>query len=424
MHVLVLVAVAGVLAQGQSAGEERDANLRRQVNRLVRQLDADELADREAAEKELVELGPGVLDVLPATNNRTPAEVRQRLARVVKELEGRAAQSLTTPAKITLKGTLTLADALKALEEQSGNRIAGGYDEQADSNVTCDFKEVPYWDALDQILDQVSLDVRNSASERNALQLVARTENLRARRGAADYAGVLRVEPVRVRAQRDLRNPDVQGLNLDLQFAWEPRLSPILIGLAMDSLEVEDETGAALGVDGTGERRTPLQPNVSAAELELPLRLPARAVTKLAKVRGELTLLVPGRVETFEFTGNLQRLRGAEVRRAGASVVLDRVRASPDLFEIRLRLRFDESSNAMETHQGWIYNNEAYLVDASGKQVKHAGLEASRQDANEVALTYLFPAATEGGFAKFVYRTPAVMMELPVKFEVREVPLP
>ena len=63
-------------AQVDAAGNE----LKLEVRRLVRQLDASQLVEREEAEKGLLELGPKVLDLLPRLTERTPAEVRLRLA--------------------------------------------------------------------------------------------------------------------------------------------------------------------------------------------------------------------------------------------------------------------------------------------------------------------------------------------------------
>ena len=50
--------------------------------RLIRQLDDDRPDIRQAAEAALVQLGPDVLELLPAPDAVASAEVRERLARV------------------------------------------------------------------------------------------------------------------------------------------------------------------------------------------------------------------------------------------------------------------------------------------------------------------------------------------------------
>ena len=78
-NAVVIMAAALV---GQADGAKTDDDLKLEVLRLVRRLDARELADREAAEKALMEVGPKALDLLPPVDERTPAEVRQRLDRI------------------------------------------------------------------------------------------------------------------------------------------------------------------------------------------------------------------------------------------------------------------------------------------------------------------------------------------------------
>src|SRR5262245_30132310 len=58
-----------------AAAPVADAELAKKVAALVKQLDSNQQAQRESAEKELVALGPDVLPLLPALNPRTPAEV-------------------------------------------------------------------------------------------------------------------------------------------------------------------------------------------------------------------------------------------------------------------------------------------------------------------------------------------------------------
>ena len=81
------------LTEKNSSGSERPesprdaAQLAGEVRRLVRQLDADDLTTRDQAERQLVELGAAVLDHLPNVTARTPAEVKERLGRVIRVLE-------------------------------------------------------------------------------------------------------------------------------------------------------------------------------------------------------------------------------------------------------------------------------------------------------------------------------------------------
>ena len=90
-------------------------------------------------------------------------------------------------------------------------------------------------------------------------------------------------------------------------------------------------------------------------------------------------------------------------------MIMEDVRKNQDLYQLRVRVRFDKPSNALESHRGWIFNNEAYLVDSNGERMENAGFETTRQERNEVGLSYLFDAPGGLEKCKFVYKTPAII---------------
>lgn len=414
--------IAPVRAQAES-DEVEAASLVEQAQQWVRQLNDRELARRQEAERQLLELGPAVLDVLPEESPRMSAEVRQRLARIRTELERALGADVTRETTVTLSGSHPMSEVLDKIMEQTGNRVR--YVPQPDQEVTVDFSDTPYWEALDQLLDQFGLTVDPYGGDPEALVLRSRNPAERDRRGAAKYHQAFRIEATRIAATRDLRNPELQGLRVGMSVAWEPRLAPIVFIQADAKLSAEDEQGNAImaGSDRP-TREIPVHTGMSAIEFEVPLTLPPPGATHLARLQGELEALIPGRVESFEFDGNLQEARGVQQRRAGVMVQLDNVRRNVDLYQFQVRVRFDDASGALESHRGWIFNNEASIVDAEGNRVPPAGLEATRQTENEVGISYLFdlPDGLDG--CRFVYKTPAVLNRYRLPFELQDLPLP
>ena len=53
-----------------------------EIRKVLRQLEANELQTRDAAEKQLVELGPTVLPFLPEVTPNTSGELKVRLQRI------------------------------------------------------------------------------------------------------------------------------------------------------------------------------------------------------------------------------------------------------------------------------------------------------------------------------------------------------
>ena len=258
----------GVLLAGQVApgtGEDSPAAVRR----LVRQLDAPQLAQREAAEAELLRCGPAVLELLPTTTDRLPAEVQQRLGRIRQRLQQAAANAATDASTITLHADATpLSKILAAFQEQSGNAIVD-YRRQfgqpaTDPTLTIRFDKTPFWPAMDRLLDEARLTLYPYAQP-GAIGVVAAAGATRvARLGHASYRGPFRFEAVRIVARRDPREADGRSLEVTLEAAWEPRLRIICLLHRMADVQAVDEARqSAAGcrprcpTGGSPQRRSP-----------------------------------------------------------------------------------------------------------------------------------------------------------------------
>lgn len=407
-------------AMGQS--DQAPADLGERVRQLVDQLDDRQLEKREAAEKGLLELGAGALRYFPEITDRTAAEVKQRLSRVRTELEKATAALNTEGARITLAGKMSVDEVFAALEEQSGNKVSG-YDRQS-GEIEVDFADVPYWEALDQILDQLDLDIDAFGGEAQTLVLTSRADGEQARAGSAAYQGAFRFEAQRVETRRDLRNPSVNTLRLTMNIGWEPRLRPVSMQQPIAQLSAVDDRGEPIGIDPS--RTTPLSARtdmgISTVEMVVPLVLPPREALSIASLKGQITVMVPGGEEEFQFE-DLARARDAESTKAGVTVIFERSRRNQALYEVRMRVRFDEVGDALQSNRAWIYENEAFILTADGERVENAGLLDTDRRGNEVGVAYLFAVDGLDG-CKFVYRTPASMLRFSVDYELEDIQLP
>ena len=423
-HVLLITCVL----LGQVVGEP-PADIKASVRKLVRQLNHDELVRRQAAEKALIAMGPDVLDVLPGAGRRTPAEVKQRLERIRNTLERAVAEAATRPSLVTLKGEqIRLADVLDVVAEQTGNKIVDFRDrigaEQREIRLDLDLNKKPFWPALDQILDQAQLTIYSFSGEKNSLAVIVRPQAELLRSDRAAYGGLCRFEATQIQAVRNLRNPEAQGLKLTLEISWEPRSTPIVLEQPLGDISAVDENGEPLEIDDRqGRVDVPVQSGISAVEMDIPLVLPDRNVRKIASLKGRLTALIPGRVVTYRFE-DIQDARNVEQRNAGVTVILERVFKNGDLYDVRMRVHFDEAAGALESHRGWIFNNEAYLVGPDERRVANAGFETTRQTRNEVGLGYKFPLDGSLDGYTFVYKTPAAIVSMPIEYELKDIDLP
>jgi len=403
-------------------------DLKQEVRRLVHELDSDELAQRNAAEETLIGKGPAALDLLPAPTDRTSAEVRERLARVRQKLQQAAVESSVKPSLIMLDAeSMPLSKVLSALEEQSGNKIVD-YRERfgqpaSDPALKVHFDKTPFWQALDQVLDQANLTVYPYADE-PGLNIVGRALGQTLRVQNAVYAGPFRFEPTRLDAQRDLSNSKASVLRLTIEVAWEPRLKPISLAQRLTDVQAIDDRSGRLKVESEeAEIEVPVEGLKSAVELTLPFALPPREAKAIARVKGKITASIPGRIEEFRFD-DLLKAKNVEKHLAGVTVTLEQVRRNNEAWEVFVRARFDEPGDALASHRGWIFRNEAYLEGADGKPIAYDTMETTLQTKNEVGVSYIFVLDKPPANMKFVYKTPGAIIGAGVEYELRDLKLP
>lgn len=424
---LILIACTLTAQSPQSAGDD----LKTEVRRLVRQLDSDELAQRNAAEEALIQKGPAVLDLLPESTDRLSAEVRERLARVRQSLQQAAVESTLKSSLITLRADrMPLSKALAAMQELSGNKIID-YREQFNQPATdpilkVNFDKTPFWQALDQLLDQADLTVYPFA-DTPGVNIVARAVGQSPRAETAVYSGPFRFEPVRLVAQRDLDDlSDLKSssLRLTIEAAWEPRIKPIVLIQRLADVQAIDDRQKPLKVESSdAEIEVPVDGWKSAVELTVPFALPPREAKEIALLKGKLTAIIPGRIAEFRFD-DLLKAKNVEKRQAGVSVTLELVRQNNEAWEVLVRARFDQPGDALASHRGWIFRNEAYLETPDGKPVAYDTMETTRQTKNEIGVSYIFMLDKPPADMKFIYKTPGAILSTTFDYEIRNLKLP
>lgn len=398
------------------------------VRRLLRQLDADELAQRDAAETELVRMGPAALPLLRGAEPRLSAEARTRVARVVQQLQRIEGLTGAEASVVELeKRRAPVSKILAELERQSGNRIidyrAQFHQVAIDPQVEVQFRETPFWQALDETLDAARLTVYAYGAPR-AICVVARPEGHGPRRAGACYRGPFRFEAVAIRAQRNPRQPSADGLTVEIELSWEPRVQPIVLRHSLADLSAKLDTGESLAsAQQAGAVEIADFADRTAQRLQLPLPLPPRSAKRLALLQGRLHTVLPGRPETFVFDG-MGGARPVAKRGAAAVVVVEQSRQRNDQLEVRLTLRFDNPGEALATHRGWVFRNPARLRTADGRLLSPIGAETVKQSLREVGISFTFDYSGEPNAVQFIYQTPTILAVADFDYELSDLPLP
>lgn len=432
----LLAATLLFMAQRAAAQEPAPAD---QIKTLVEQLDAATAAERDAAEKQLVELAlkdksaaaaEAFVNLLPKPNDEMPQEVQVRLGRIASEIRSKLSKQSIEATSLTLDVTdAPLKDVLAEIAKQTGNSMAD-YREQfgqetAEKKVTYKGEKQPFWAAVDKILDDVQMSPSNFSGEEK-LALIDRDAGVLRRSGRAIYAGPFRIEATGSSSQRGIRVPEQSGLSVDLEISWEPRLKPIALSLLAADLKVVCDDGREAPVVGGEEVfNVEVTPGSHAVDVVASIQLPARTAKNLATMEGRMTALVPGRFAELKFE-NLTSLKDSTQRAGEVSVTVERVAQNQALWEVHVRLAVASEEDSLDVHGGWVFQNQAYLVDKQGEKLENAGFETTMQTEDEIGLAYFYelPEGEEIDGYSWIYRTPAGIVAVPVEFKLEEVPLP
>jgi hypothetical protein len=85
---------------------------------------------------------------------------------------------------------------------------------------------------------------------------------------------------------------------------------------------------------------------------------------------------------------------------------------------------FAAPAGALESHRSWIANNVCYLVDEAGKKYENLGFDSTLRTRHAIGFAYLFDLPDGPQGLTLVYQTPAAIVNLPVKYELKDIPLP
>ena len=209
-------------------------------------------------------------------------------------------------------------------------------------------------------------------------------------------------------------------------------MQPLAILQPLAEVSAVGETGEAIAVaSDDAEPEAMIREGMSTAELEIPLALPKRSTEKIRVAQRQ----APGagardRSRIFAFTRLPVAERNAppkrvEQRKAGATVTLDQVRKNNDVWEVSLRVKFESPSTALESHRGWILDNEAYFRGRRPSGASSRADSSRRGKPRTKSASITSSISTESpDKLEFVYRTPITILEMPVDYEFHDLPLP
>jgi hypothetical protein len=424
---LSLTAIGWFVCFGSSLGtlgveppQPELAELARSLEELTKGLDSNKLNERDKAEAKIIELGPRVIDLLPPVSDDISGESQMRIDRIRSVLEKRENFDLSKPSLVTLRGSMTGREAIEKISDATKNKIKLGENPELNKTVLTEFEETPYWEALDEILDQMGLTI--PAEDGMEMDLATRVTSAPLRIESSSYAGVFRMVPLMVSKNSDLQNPDNNYLSISLLFAWEPRIEPSLLTLLPNTMKIVCDNGETL----QPKSQEPIEFSAAAGcqtVVNLELALPSREATKIKSLSGELEAIVPGRMASIAFT-SLDSTIDKTLTNGMLSVTLEKTRKNRKVHEILLGIAVKDTEEVTSSINAWSSIQDAYLFDKQLNRIEHVGWSTTRMGDRDYGLSYLFDHQPGLEGCRFVFRGPGSLHRGKVEFEIAEIELP
>ena len=421
---LFVVLMLGLLVP-VSVGQQDEMESIERTLQLLKQLKGSEVSERDKAQAELLRMGPLVLDHIEIDEDATK-DLRNRLAVIRRQLEDEAVAAVSEASQVTLVGEMTIDEALAAIKFQTGNQVE--LDSGAgDKKITLELREQTFWKSLRRIMNEGNLAIDKYGAAPGMLKL-AIVEDPNPAPGKVfpqpvNEARIFDVEVARVASSMNLQWPNQNYTTVTLVVRWEPRLRPISINLPLSKVSIRDEFDAPAKVaDLNSVIYGTIQPEIP--ELEFPLTIVRidRQIESLKSIKATIDAVLPGRIEAFRFRNIKDQRVGRTIQRAGATVTYGGIQKNEDVYMVTLSLSFEKENNALESHQGWVFDNEIFLQDTNGKREESIGFETIQQDNAKVTVRYLF--LEDPGDRMLVYKTPAAIVKMPINIELKKIPLP
>ncbi len=342
-----------------------------------------------------------------------------------------AAEDPPQPRLFSLGGEKTpLSKVLAELTRQTGVRVEDQRGE-GDPEIALRLDRVPFWRALDAVADAAGAGVY-LYPRGGRITLVKRPAGRPAPRVSHD--GFFRCSLKKVLASLDLET-GADVCTAFLEVAWEPDLQPLYLETRPQDLRLLDERGKLIPIPAEGSSLAPVEGRISlVTEVQLP-GLP-RSAARIGLLEGRLNVIAPSKMLTFTFDA-LDRLEKAapaaperSLTQEGVTCRLGKIVLAKDHWTVQVFLDYPPGNRPLESYQSWVVNNELALVSGDGKRrLPSSDYVLENATDRRAVLSYNFRDKDKQVRGRpedwhLTYRTPARVVEWPVRFSFKDVPLP
>lgn len=332
-----------------------------------------------------------------------------------------------TVIRVPADAGLTVKTALAALREAGFDVEGSGLDSAR--VVPGRFRDAPFWEAVETLAE--------AAGTRITLREQGRKILLEKRQGPSQerssLSGPFRVVARRVNGRLDLENGD-SFQEVELLVHWEPRF-PVFRMDSVPRIEIaQDDLGQPLRA-ATVSSKSPLH---STFEHTLAVRLfnVPRKAQAIGELSGSFQVTASRRMLPFRFSLSARLPLAGVLPKGIPAEGVEAVLTDWELltlngrpfWEATLRLSYPPGLPVFQSFETWLGENRLRLLSPDGRVLLPDQAEEP-PPGREMILAYRFDAAKLGGTPKgegwsLIYETPAPLVEFPVSFRFKNIPLP
>jgi hypothetical protein len=332
---------------------------------------------------------------------------------------GPSAANNLAPRTVTLRvDDIPLSKAVAELAKQTGYAVERKT--AKDPPLNLDLRQATFWQALDAVAERAGARVALYRGDGRLALVDGKAQK------HVSHDGLFRTAVQRLVAVNDYET-GTRHYTASLEVAWEPRLRPFLLETRPRSFLVDGERPAEDG--GSGQVAVD---GKAAAVIDLRLQARPRSVDRLQSLKGELSLIAATKLLTFTFDslgGNAPLQQTQE----GVTVRLAKMTLQQERWTAQVELEYPPGGPHFESFQSWVVNNEIYLKQkGSGQRFpNNRGSATLKRTNNRAVLLYHFVDEPDKKLIRgkpeeweLVYHTPARIIEVPIRFEFKDLLLP
>jgi hypothetical protein len=399
---------------------------------LIQQLSADVWTDRQAAQKQLIDLGDAARGpVRQALDVATSEETRVRAQAVLAALDEKRAIG---PSIITIHmKDAAPRDIFAELERQCGAPLEVSdprfWDRPpANRRVSVDVERQPFWDAMDTISAATGVQIARSSGA------TFRVVTGMSEEGRAVNDGATRIV---ARSASFTRNISFGGgaaprSNFNIQFtaAAEPRMHVHRSGGPPMLTEAVDDLGNSLLIPNTQQSYYYGGQTGNLWSFAAQLNYPEHPGKRIAKLRGSIDYLIRVKSETLEIP-DIATARNVSKTVGPLTVTVTGMEQKEDQYELKVTLSTAQPDPlGMPTSQLYMYLQELQLLDARGNPLTPQGIGSSGSN-QQIEGTVRFSRAGSardgkpfGEPAKLVWSIATETRPITANFEFTDLPMP